>query len=109
MFVVCTVQHAARAETSIPVNHPSILLPSISISIVQLVIELVLGTDMKSHFTIISHFSTNHRLGNTSLLHKTKSHRSTSLASSAGEGHDCVSGRVGRYRSKGPVYPVWPG
>ena len=29
----------------------------------QLVIEMVLGTDMKSHFSIISHFSTVHRLG----------------------------------------------
>ena len=30
----------------------------------QLVIELVLGTDMKNHFAIIGHFSTVHMLGN---------------------------------------------
>ena len=34
----------------------------------QLVIEMVLGTDMKSHFAIISHFRAIHRLGDSATV-----------------------------------------
>ena len=60
----------------------------------QLVIEMVLGTDMKSHFSIISHFSTIHRLGagGASMLSTVHSGAPASSTGTTGTGGGGASG-----------------
>ena len=73
------------------VSHPPTPLP---LHYAQLVIELVLATDMKSHFAIIGHFSTVHGLGSSAIANMPLRSRSGSSCSSAAEGDQHVRGAV---------------
>ena len=66
----------------------------------QLVIEMVLATDMKSHFTIIGHFGTSHRNRNVSPTREPDSNKKDETApkargsSGGGGGEGGVSGEM---------------
>lgn len=60
----------------------------------QLVIELVLGTDMKNHFAIIGHFNTVHMLGSVTPMRISagySSNESVSLGYEASRRHVCYN------------------
>ena len=91
-------------DTSLPCSHLLLHLPRctavvlcpptlLPLQYLQLVIELVLATEMKSHFAIIGHFSTVHGLGSSTIAMPLRS-RSGSSGSSAAEGDQQVRGAV---------------